>query len=161
MSSLNCFLAFIAGDVGKTSDDISLTLVESCSHDHGKYYAGLGGLRHHQACMRCLNLQVSVIISIFVCAVGCLSVKYCQTVNYICIQFPVTGCKTLTGCFSLLSLQICCQTRRCTASYPMTPSPPCNRRPPCVLPSCRGSLLISVTLLLINSISRTPLATLK
>uniref|UniRef100_A0A8P4GIL2 Pecanex-like protein n=1 Tax=Dicentrarchus labrax TaxID=13489 RepID=A0A8P4GIL2_DICLA len=24
------------GDVGKTSDDISLTLVESCSHDHGK-----------------------------------------------------------------------------------------------------------------------------
>uniref|UniRef100_A0A671XBM4 Pecanex-like protein n=1 Tax=Sparus aurata TaxID=8175 RepID=A0A671XBM4_SPAAU len=27
-------LSFFAGDVGKTSDDISLTLVESCSHDH-------------------------------------------------------------------------------------------------------------------------------
>lgn len=31
----NCSL--FAGDVGKPSDDISLTLVESCSHDHGKH----------------------------------------------------------------------------------------------------------------------------
>ncbi len=37
LSSLNCFLPIFAGDVGKTSDDISLTLVESCSHDHGKH----------------------------------------------------------------------------------------------------------------------------
>lgn len=36
-SSLNCFHPIFAGDVGKTSDDISLTLVESCSHDHGKH----------------------------------------------------------------------------------------------------------------------------
>uniref|UniRef100_A0A3Q3AX36 Pecanex-like protein n=1 Tax=Kryptolebias marmoratus TaxID=37003 RepID=A0A3Q3AX36_KRYMA len=27
----------VKGDVGKISDDISLTLVESCSHDHGKH----------------------------------------------------------------------------------------------------------------------------
>lgn len=37
MSSLNCCLALVAGDAGKTSDDISLTLVESCSHDHGEH----------------------------------------------------------------------------------------------------------------------------
>lgn len=24
------------GDVGKASDDISLSLIQSCSHDHGK-----------------------------------------------------------------------------------------------------------------------------
>ncbi len=35
--SVNSFLHIFAGDVGKTSDDISLTLVESCSHDHGKH----------------------------------------------------------------------------------------------------------------------------
>lgn len=37
VSSLNCRLALVAGDARKTSDDISLTLVESCSHDHGEH----------------------------------------------------------------------------------------------------------------------------
>lgn len=37
MVFLKTVFPIFSGDCGRTSDDISLTLVESCSHDHGKH----------------------------------------------------------------------------------------------------------------------------
>lgn len=58
VSSANCFLLPSTGDATKTSDDISLTLVESCSHDHGKQSYRFSHISNIRLCVSTLFLTV-------------------------------------------------------------------------------------------------------